>query len=105
MAGRTCPAIESHAVSSFAAELGESIDLQATASDPDAEDVLHFSWRASGGTLVRSDEARASFRCLLPGRQAITLAVNDGWCTAIDGFVVGCGAEEVGAGDGDTVDR
>jgi hypothetical protein len=82
-----CPKITVFTATPGSAPVGESIILDAGASD--ADDVsLTYSWLSDGDPLP--GESTVAYFCASAGAHAITLAVSDGECSDTQTVVVDC---------------
>jgi hypothetical protein len=82
-----CPSLSSVSVSPVSVPLGDIINVDAIATDPDVGDTLTFAWTATGGSFARATSAQTTFTCSASGSQNLTVVVSDGSC--IDSVVIG----------------
>ena len=72
------PQIDSLVASNNTAGVGDSIDVQVAAHDPDAGDTLQYAWSATGGTFANPSAAATSWTApTTQGVQTLTIQVTD----------------------------
>jgi hypothetical protein len=88
-----CPNITSAVAAPSQTAVSDTIPVSATASDPDASDILAFHW-SPAGNFDHPASAQAVFHCFQSGPQTVTLTVNDnhpiGPCAATVALTVVC---------------
>lgn len=72
-----CPTV-AVTVSPLSAEVGETINLSASATDSDG-DAVTYSWSASAGTVAQPDAASTTYECTAAGTATVELVVDDGF--------------------------
>jgi hypothetical protein len=83
VAGDNCPVLTSWMASSPLQSTAPDglIDLSASATDADANDLLTYSWTATAGTFTSPDGSATSsttqYRCTTAGLQTVTVTVTD----------------------------
>ena len=95
-----CPSLDSALANPSEANVGASISLVASASDPDnGPSSLTYAWSATGsaGVVTASSLASTSFVCAKSGPATVTLTVSDGdaKCDATTTFSIMCDATGV----------
>ena len=100
MANR-CPTIGAITVSPTMVSPGGTINLLASAFDPDLGDTLSFRWSAGGGGVFADPHAANTvFRYNDMGNTTLKLTVSDGHCEKSKEVAVSCGRITGGAGPG-----
>ena len=59
-------------------DVGDTIDFQVTAHDPDATAPLSYTWVTASGPITNQNLPIASYTCTAPGLVDITIMVSDG---------------------------
>jgi hypothetical protein len=77
VAADNCPSITSAVAAPMRTSVGGTVAVSATASDPDRGDAVSFSW-SPAANFASPRSAVTSYRCAAPGRQTLTLTINDG---------------------------
>jgi hypothetical protein len=97
----SCPKV-TFAVSPPDAKVGEGMDVNATAVDPDPGDRISYAWTAGAGSFGDSQAAHTTYACSVTGAgpQTIVLLVSDGQCTVARTASVYCFAASVQVGTG-----
>jgi hypothetical protein len=72
-----CPVITSASATPSQAAVGESINVTASAIDPD-DDPLTYGWSATEGTFADASAPSTTYTCTVGGEQVVTIAVDDG---------------------------
>jgi hypothetical protein len=76
--GDNCPALTSWSISpQQTAANGGTIDVSATASDPDVGDTLTYNWSATAGTFASNTMSSTTYTCGAAGTETLSLAVSD----------------------------
>jgi hypothetical protein len=76
--GDNCPLLTSWVASPLqTSAFGGKIDVNGTATDADAADVLTFTWTATSGSFTNPSAAMTQFVCAAGGSQILTLTVSD----------------------------
>ena len=93
VAADKCPSITSAVAAPMQTSVGGTIDVRATASDPDRGEAVSFSW-SPAAHFASPGSAATSYLCMTAGRQTLTLTVADSRrpipCTANVTLAVSC---------------
>jgi cysteine-rich repeat protein len=89
----TCPTIsEGYGAERTTVNVGETLNLSANGTDPDAADVLTFSWSVADGSGTFAPSTgkgkNVAFTCTLPGKHIVTLSLSDGTTGCDDSVAV-----------------
>jgi cysteine-rich repeat protein len=99
-----CPTIDTWVADKSSVNVGDTINLTSTGHDPDAADVLAFTWSsdAGAGTFTPADgkAKNLSFKCTTPGAHVLSLTLSDGTAGCDDQTSVAITCTSVLCGNG-----
>jgi len=76
VAADKCPSITSAVAAPAQSSVGGTVDVSATASDPDRGESVSFSW-SPAASFANPRTAVTTYRCSAAGRQTLTLTIAD----------------------------
>jgi hypothetical protein len=91
-----CPQLVSHSVAPLDTEVGRTIELRASATDPDCPHPdgaicgPAVAWTASAGSISPLDSPAATYTCTEPGTHVLTVTAGDGKCKVSQDILITC---------------
>jgi cysteine-rich repeat protein len=99
-----CPTIDTYAADKSHVNTGDSLNVTSTGHDPDATDVLTFTWSSDAGagvfTPADGKAKNAAFKCTVAGTHTLTLTLSDGTAGCEDQVAVDILCENQDCGNG-----
>jgi hypothetical protein len=85
-----CPDIQSMGVSPSVVRVGAPALVTVMASDPDADDVLTYTWTTGNGAFANPTRSATSYSCAAAGMPSLSVKVSDGQCDSRASIAVTC---------------